>query len=60
MYWLNYLYNQYLNKNDVSDVLNYQKAEEQITPESLKTLSSTFLTTDNYERRIVLPLAMKK
>jgi len=59
-FWLNYLYNQYLNKTDVSDVLNYQAAEDKVTPESLKTLASTFLTTDNYERRIVLPEAMKK
>jgi zinc protease len=59
-FWLNYLYQQYLNKGDVSDVLNYQDMENKVSPESLKTLANTYLSTGNYERRVVLPEAMKK
>ncbi|MEO6522734.1 MAG: insulinase family protein [Mucilaginibacter sp.] len=59
-FWLSYLYQQYLNKGDVGDALNYQAMEDNVNPESLKTLVNTYFITGNYERRVVLPESMKK
>lgn len=58
-FWLNYLSQQYVNQADATEVLNYAAMADQVTPESIKTWANKYLTTENYERRLVLPETAK-
>ncbi len=54
-YWLNYLVDQYENRENVLEILNIKKTLEKVTPENLKRATAVFFQADNRIRFILLP-----
>lgn len=60
IFWLNYLSQQYVNNANAAEILNYAAMADTVTPETIKTWTNSYLTTANYERRLILPESAKK
>lgn len=54
-YWLNYLFNQYYNNDNVDDVNSYNKRLEAITPAAVQVAAKQYLTGRNVIELVLLP-----
>jgi len=58
-YWLNYLFNQYYNNDNVDEVNSYNKQLDAITPAAVQAAAKQYLTGKNVIELVLLPENVK-
>ncbi len=58
-FWLNYLYSQQLENEDLHQLTSYHDDLLNVTPESVKEAAGQYLKNDNFKRMVLLPEKMK-